>query len=99
MRAILKDGSTQYKIGVSKHPKKRLLQNKTANPNDLELLYTYHSEFPYLVETSLKNNFKSKKIDGEWFDLSEEDVINFLVTCHKINENYKTIRSNSTLYG
>lgn len=93
IRATLKDGSLQYKIGVSKHPNKRLLENKTSNPNNLELLKTYHSTIPYLVETSLKNFYQMYNIGGEWFDLSDEDVDNFETTCKRIEDNLKIIQS------
>lgn len=98
IRATLNDGTFQYKIGVSKHVNKRLMQNKTSNPNDLQVLCTFHSEHPYLVETSLKNHFKLKQISGEWFDLTQLDVDEFVKLCEKIDQNFKTIRDNSTLY-
>lgn len=93
IRATFKDGSFQYKIGVSKHPTKRLLEIQTANPNNLELLKTFHSTIPYLVETSLQNFFRLNNIEGEWFELSDNDVDNFETTCKRIEDNLKIIQS------
>lgn len=97
IRATLTDGSFQYKIGVSKHPNKRLKENKTSNPNKLELLKTFHSKYPYLVETSLKNYYKISNIEGEWFDLSESQVSEFEKTCQSIESNLEIVKT-STLY-
>ena len=96
--ALLKDGTTQYKIGVSKHPKKRLLEIKTANPNDLSIVETFSSKYPYLVETSLKNRFSYKNIDGEWFDLDADDVSSFIETCKIMESNFQVIHQDSTLF-
>ena len=97
IRATLHDGSYQYKVGVSKHVDKRLKQNKTSNPNGLELIKTFYSKYPYLVETALKNNFKLKQIEGEWFLLDELDVDVFVEKCQFYENNFEIIKS-STLY-
>jgi len=95
IRAILTDGSLQYKIGVSKHPKKRLLENKTSNPNQLQLIATYHSTLPYLVETALKNHYKLQQIEGEWFNLESYDIENFETLCKKFEDNLKIVQTSS----
>jgi predicted GIY-YIG superfamily endonuclease len=88
----------QYKIGVSKNPKKRLKQHKTSNPNDLTLLYEFESNWPFKVESTLKRMYQKQSIDGEWYNLNDNHVNNFLEKCNMIENNFKTIYNNSTLF-
>jgi hypothetical protein len=87
----------QYKIGVSKNPKKRLKQHKTSNPNELTILYEFNSNWPFKIESSLKRMFNNNSIDGEWYNLSEEQVTNFEKICNLFENNFKAIYNNSTL--
>ena len=42
-----------YKIGLSKHPNKRLNQLQTGNSSKLKLVEIYQSEFANLIEKTL----------------------------------------------
>lgn len=98
IRSEITTGVFQYKIGVSKNPDKRLLEIQTANPSDLKLVQKFMSDFPFILETALQNFFRLQNINGEWFELSDVDVSNFLNTCIKIESGLKIIRDSSTLY-
>lgn len=97
IKAEMADGSFQYKIGISKHPEKRLKENKTSNPNKLQIVHTFKSQHSNIMETALKNRFKYCRIEGEWFNLSQEDVDNFIVTCENMEKNFAVIKT-GTLY-
>lgn len=88
----------QYKIGVSSKPNNRIKQLKTSNPNQLEIVKTFYSKYPYLVETALKNNFKTHQIAGEWFDLNILQIERFEEMCQLYEKNFKIIHNTSTLY-
>jgi hypothetical protein len=62
------------KIGFSKNPVARLEALQTSSPTRLYFLATLKCENPRLVEKSIHTEFISKKVSGEWFSLSDEDI-------------------------
>lgn len=78
------DDIVQYKIGLSKHPQKRILELKTANPNIIDVVVQYETknrEYASFIEKSLHNHYKFNSIDGEWF--KEIDYVQFVQLCEK----------------
>ena len=75
-----------YKIGVSKHPQKRLSENQTGNPSPTKLIETYKTEHANKVEKIMQRRYSQSKKEGEWFDLSIEIEIKFKTECQKIEE-------------
>ena len=65
-----------YKIGFSNDPLKRLAELQVGNPSSIELVGTIPGTF--LEERRLHTLFKGKRIRGEWFALSDEDVQSIL---------------------
>lgn len=63
-----------YKIGMSKsiHDRTRIFNVKLPIQWDFERVYCL-KEYK-LLEKFLHSKFESKKINGEWFNLSEEDL-------------------------
>jgi len=61
-----------YKIGWSKNPSNRIKQ-LTLGPS-AEIIF--EKPFPNIskVEKNLHHLFEEKKVSGEWFELSEEDI-------------------------
>ena len=55
-----------YKIGVSKHPKKRIKELQTGNSSELKLVDTYQSEFAHQIEKTLQRRYShlKKKVSG-----------------------------------
>ena len=64
------------KIGYTAKPtpKKRFLQFKTYAPFGAELLGFIRCEEPESLEKELHNKYSEKRIKGEWFNISEDDV-------------------------
>ena len=91
------DGQYQYKIGVSQDPKIRFKQHQVSNPNLTRIVSEFYSNYPYIVESSLKNRFSAENINGEWFALSKKDIDSFYSTCEKTEDNIKILRETSTL--
>jgi len=63
------------KIGVSNQIQRRLGQLQTANANELELMGWIVSENDYLTEKSLHRKYDSKRERGEWFSITQDDVL------------------------
>lgn len=57
------------KIGVSKDVAFRLKKMQTSSPRVLKLLWCIETHAPYLIETALHTVLKSRRINGEWFDI------------------------------
>ena len=86
----LEDG--YYKIGVSKHPSRRLLELQTGNPSELKLIDVFESEYPNLVEKGLHRHFKHLNAVGEWYNLSIEEELCFINECERFEKNIKTLK-------
>lgn len=71
---ILKTGKNLYKIGKTQHLQKRLLSYHTHLP----ILFRVIRQFPALnmneLEESLHLVFQHKRIKGEWFKLTPDDL-------------------------
>ena len=92
-----------YKIGISINPGKRIKQLQTGIPYELTVLSVYDSKYPFRVETILHNTFSSKKtpdnfqydfefLNGEWFNLTTQDVVGFCDSCKRIEETIESLK-------
>jgi hypothetical protein len=73
-----------YKIGVSKNnPNGRLKQLSTGNHSELRIIETYESRHYRKIESWLHRKFYNCRLNGEWFDLTDNDVIEFNSHCEK----------------
>jgi len=68
------ENRNEYKIGVTINLKKRLNQLGTKMPFKLETITKIRSKDIYKLEEKLHCRFENKRINGEWFNLSNEDV-------------------------
>ena len=94
---FITDGDV-YKIGVSEHPKERLKQLQTANPNELWVAFEFPTEFGQQHETTLHRFLNRYHKRGEWFVLEKSEFENAKKICQQIEDNFKILRENSTLY-
>ena len=96
------DGILQWKVGLSKHPNKRLKELKTANPNikDIHALYEINNrELAYKTEALIKKRLKEFKINGEWFEsysLNETLFFEYCDLCHGTAKALIQIKKNKT---
>jgi hypothetical protein len=70
-----KGKSSIYKIGKSSDFYQRLEMIQSYNAAELEVVLVQKTSLNSYLEKILHFEFKSKKIRGEWFDLSKEDVV------------------------
>ena len=87
-----------YKIGVSKHPKKRLKQLQTGNSSELKLIESYQSEHANNVERALQRRYSYLKKEGEWFDLSIKEDVSFLTDCKQIEDSINILKKNGNVF-
>jgi len=87
------DHINQYKIGISKHPENRIKELKTANPNIVGVVDKYlcdSREIAHKVETWFHKYYRIFNIDGEWFMLDENELIDFTNNCKIFEARVKT---------
>lgn len=63
-----------YKIGRSNNPDNRFKAFETKLPFDVELICVHKTDDMIALERRLHDRFADKRLNGEWFDLSEGDV-------------------------
>lgn len=85
-----------YKIGFTRREvNKRLKELKTGNPADFRIVETFKSDYGTKIESQIHKIFNYKKVDGEWFSLTDEDIVNFTNICEKIEDNLKLLKNNT----
>lgn len=74
----------KYKIGTSKNVERRI-KELDKRPFPLKCEFKYFVYDPFGVEKRLHKIFESQKINGEWFELSNEDLkfIKFILESDK----------------
>lgn len=70
---LLESGGV-YKIGVTKNLNRRVKQISPKMPYPVNLIHSIKTNDRYKLEGWLHNIFRSKRLEGEWFQLSETDV-------------------------
>lgn len=92
------DGICLYKIGYTRrNPEVRLKELKTGNASDMSIVSFYKSEWGTKIEAFLHRKYSSKKVNREWFKLTEEDVLGFNDNCKFIHNNFELL-SKTTYY-
>lgn len=65
-----------YKIGMTNRAvEERLLACQTGNPFKLEITHVFPTDEPIKLEKSLHERFKDQQLEGEWFSLFSEDLL------------------------
>lgn len=65
---------TLFKIGRTSNPQNRLRTFNIKLPFAVEYICTIKTDDMYALESTLHRKFASKRLDGEWFRLTSEDV-------------------------
>lgn len=93
---LIRDPITNtYKIGVTrKLDGKRIKKLQTGNSAELQLMYTYHTLYPFRLETMLHNRFNQYNVLNEWYELPDDIVLNFLNICKDTDNVIKSLLDN-----
>lgn len=93
------NGQKLHKIGFTRRtPEKRIKEFKTGNASEIYLVDSFDSKWGTKIEAMLHRIYKTKKINGEWFELTEEDVMMFKKHCISIDNNLKLITEQNTYF-
>ena len=81
-----------YKIGYTRRDiTKRINEIKTGNPQKIEVIHLFESKYHAKIETWMHNLHASKRMEGEWFELSYDDVMSFKENCQKGHDTFKML--------
>lgn len=89
----IRDYDVVYKIGYSKHPKKRLNTVQTGNDGMVRVLYEFKTSHGRRVESALHSFYSHFHKNMEWFGLDLNAVYDFIPLCEKIEKNLDIISS------
>jgi hypothetical protein len=70
----LMKGDSYYKIGYSKRPPQRRVDISPKLPFELQLIHAIEADNARALEMQLHERFTEKRLRGEWFRLTEQDV-------------------------
>jgi hypothetical protein len=71
---LIKSTSGHYKIGRTKSPKDRMATFGTKLPFEVEYEHLIECNDMYEIESELHARYASRRVNGEWFDLTEDHV-------------------------
>lgn len=66
-----------FKIGWAKTLEKRIQEIQSCSPERLELIHTLPTRDPLTTEAQWHHRFSGKRVRGEWFKLTPEDIAEF----------------------
>ena len=81
---LLTNDYAHYKIGITTRTiEKRLRELQTGNSEKIEVVKFYKTEHYFALESWLHRKFGVKRLEGEWFELTSEDIKNFSSNCQR----------------
>jgi len=98
MYLYLLKNENKYKIGLSKHPHKRIKQLQTGNSKTIKLVEMFESKYPTTLEKSFHNIYKMNRLIGEWFELPKEFESTFLEECNRLENTIDILKSNGNKF-
>ena len=85
---------TKYKIGYTRNKatlKKRVKALQTGNPEKIHIVDYFPTKHGRKIETTLHTIYSQKRLEGEWFDLEDYDVKNFIESCNKLENSFDVL--------
>lgn len=93
------EGNSLYKIGYTKREiSKRIKEFKTGNASEFYIVDSFKSKWGTKIESQLHKIFLDKKVSGEWFQLSQDDIFKFKKCCETIHNNLELISTENSYY-
>lgn len=68
-------GTSLYKIGYASNVGERMHSMRTDSPLELDVIAVIPAREPRKMESRLHRKYEKKRVRGEWFNLSNDDVV------------------------
>lgn len=92
-------GTDLYKIGITTGDiEKRITQLKTGNPYELNLINIFECQYHRKVESWMHKKYNSYRKEGEWFELSDDNVFSFVNDCKQAHDTIKLLIEDNPFY-
>jgi len=89
------DNEGIYKIGVTRGSiENRIKALQTGNSNEISIRKYYKTEMPFLLEKKLHEHHIGSKISGEWYLLTDDEVLNFENECSDLEKMINSLSDN-----
>jgi len=89
------DTNILYKIGFTKGSIiSRVKPLQTGNPYKITELYKFPTKYNRKLESSLHRYYKINRMEGEWFNIEESEVKNFLEICERYEKGFDALKEN-----
>ncbi len=76
-----------FKIGLSKNdPQFRLKNLNTGNSSKLSIVNYFKTANFKKIERLLHMKYADRRVNGEWFKLTDDDILSFESECIKLDE-------------
>ncbi len=86
-----------YKIGYTRREvSARIKEFKTGNASEFEILNIFNSKWGTKIEKNLHKHFERCRIDGEWFNLNENQIRDFERICEISHNNFEILDKYNT---
>lgn len=93
------NGKKTYKIGRTKRdPQIRMKELATGNHNQLEIEHVFTSRWGTKIESHLHRKYKNINTSGEWFQLSDRQVDEFIAECQSQHDMFEFLLENNTWF-
>lgn len=84
-----------YKIGVTTGQiEKRMSKLQTGNSSELNICRFFKTDYPFKIENMMHRKYFSKKVKNEWFELSDEEALNFNDDCRRFENIILSLKDN-----
>lgn len=88
-----------FKIGVTKGTlERRIKKLQTGNSGEIFVCSAFQTKHPFFIEARLHDKYQSKKILNEWFELTNEEALNFKKTCQEIEDLISFMQENNPFF-
>lgn len=93
---LLCDPSTNlFKIGMTRsNVGKRIKELQTGNSCEIHLVKKFDTTIPSFIESSLHHHFLGKHSLNEWYELDNNDIRDFELTCQHYQDVAETLQDN-----
>jgi len=92
-------GTKNYKIGsTSRTVNERICELQTGNSEELLFVNSYLTENYRKLEIWLHRKYRTKRKEGEWFELEDEEVKIFENTCKTIDKTITLLLENNPFF-
>ena len=92
--------STVYKIGFTKGSVQKRIKNlQTGNSYKIKELCNYQTKYNQKLEKSIHNHYRHRRCEkSEWFNLSNEDITNFIKNCERVEKNFDFLKESDNYF-